>query len=104
MAEVMKRFNGTDWGIVSAVNRIVAGTPYEKDYMVRFIDYDGTILKTVYCDTGESAKHRRQLLRTTAKYLTVGIIAPHSFQTLYMTLMLEQCIKRPTEKPNYTFQ
>ena len=59
MAEVMKRFNGTDWGTVSAVNRMVVETiietPDERDYRVRFIDYDGTVLKTVYCNTGESA-------------------------------------------------
>lgn len=59
MAEALNRWNGSAWVPVSAVNRIVVETivetPNEKDYMVRFIDYDGTILKTVYCDTGESA-------------------------------------------------
>ena len=58
MAEVMKRFNGTDWGTVSAVNRIVVETivetPDEKDYRVRFIDYDGTVIQTSYHYAGET--------------------------------------------------
>lgn len=59
MAEALNRWNGSAWVPVSTVNRIVVETivetPDEKDYMVRFIDYDGTVLKTVYCYTGESA-------------------------------------------------
>ena len=59
MAEALNRWNGSAWVPVSEVNRIVVETivetPEGKDYRVRFIDYEGTVLKTVYCGTGESA-------------------------------------------------
>lgn len=53
MAEALKRWNGSEWVTVAAVTRF-GGEPAGGDCRVRFFDYDGTILKTAYCNIGGS--------------------------------------------------